>query len=303
MTGPRPRRIPGPARPAIRPGPDRRPRPRPGVPRQRSPEELDAWVRPGRIYRIPVYEIDAKTGMINLYDAAGRRIGTCPALDLPHQGEPRIVFDYVGQSVRELVVRGAEHADDKPWSDLIAGELQLIDYGMWDKKQRDLAEIRAIHLLKPRFNYDHNLGNKNKIPLPRQVEQRHARDRLAGRPLWIPLEQRTAAALALAEQDTIRAGLDAREPRYPVLLAWDVLCAIGRFLRDDVPLRVQLAGLRLAVWAVLSLAGALLLTERAGMPGDYALAGAGIVAGVFVAITPTGRRKRQRKRPRKRSGR
>lgn len=287
--------------PRRRPTPRRRPRPGPASTGRHlhpaGPPLVDA-VRTAVIYRIPVYEIDARTGMILLYDETGRKVGFTADLTLPHHGQPKIVFDYVGQTVRGADIREAEHIDEKCWADLIAGRIQVIDSGVWTKAERDAREIRAIRLLKPRFNYDHNLDNPDRVEIWRQVELRHARDRAAGRPLWIPLEQRTPAAVAAAQLDVVQGGLDGREPRYLMDVAWSTVKACGRFLASLSRRTQVIALLCLAAVAGTVVGTALLI--GGGWPAPYALAGTGTLAAVGVWAAPKPRRRRRarrRKRP------
>lgn len=272
----------------------------------RSGPVADTATRTGLIYRIPVWEIDARTGMIALYDDLGRRTGEVADLRLPHQGRPRIVYDYIGQTVRGATVREAEHIETKCWADLIAGPIEIIEQGLWDKATRDRKEIAAIHVLAPRFNYEHNLDNPARIPLPRQTQLRHARDRAAGRPLWLPLEQRTAAAVREAELNTVQAGLDGREPVYPVQWAWRALKATGRALART-PAILQWSALALALAGFGLWAGTQALQQLLAWPRPYALGfSAAAVGSVLLAAAAdqvgrwrTRRRNRQRRRHRR----
>lgn len=280
MTTPPRRRSPGRNRSGLR-----------SVAHRPSPRPVDTSLRTGIIYRFPVWEIDANTGLINLYDEAGQRTGATPDLRLPHTGRPRIVYDYIGQTVRGLDVREAEHVEDKPWADLIAGPAEEIERGLWDKTTRDLKEIAAIHVLAPRFNYDHNLDNPSRIEIWRQVELRHARDRAAGRPLWLPPAQRTALAQEQARLDVVQGGLDGREPRYPVDVIGSVVVAFWRWLP---------AGLRrgLAIVAgglLAALAGTALLVDT-GWPVPAAAGLSAATAGSLTVALLRRRRRRRRRR-------
>lgn len=218
------------ARPGLRAVPDL-----PRIPRPRPPADEILGIRKGFIYAYPIWEIDAKTGLVILYEADP---GTGQLVDAeqPHRvalvaspgqaradAKPRIVWDYVGQTVRSIDIREGEHLDDKPWADVVAGRPVVVAEGMWDKAERDRQEIAHIHQIKPRFNYDHNLENKKRIAIPRQVELRHARDDAARRPRWIPLELRTELAELVAERAVVGAGLDGNEPRYPLTVLWEIV--------------------------------------------------------------------------------
>lgn len=280
-------------------GPRRRPSPgrnRTGlrsVAHRPGPRPADPGLRTGIIYRFPVYEIDSRTGMILLYDETGARCGDTPDLRRAHHGKPRIVYDYIGQTVRGLDVREAEHVDDKPWADLIAGPAEEIERGLWDKTTRDLKEVAAIHVLRPRFNYDHNLDNPDRIEIWRQRELRHARDRAAGRPLWLPVEERTAEALRQAQLDTVQAGLDGREPRYPVDLVGSALLAFWNWL----PARARRVLTILGCGLLAVLTGAALLIDAGWRP--VTAASASVVA-VGVPVLLLLRRPRRRRRRRRR---
>jgi hypothetical protein len=215
-------------------------------------------------------------------------------MSLPHAGTPKIVYDYVGQTVRTADIREAEHLDDKPWADLIAGRIQVIDSGMWTKTERDERELRAIHLIKPRFNYDGNLANPQRIEIWRQAELRHARDRAAGRALWIPAAQRAATARREAALDAVQGGLDGREPRYPVDWAWDGIKALARFL-GGLPAPVRRAAL-LSFAAVAGGAAVMGLLAGYGWPQTYAAAAGAVVVVSGWAAIPRKRRRRRRRR-------
>lgn len=310
MTADRPHRSPGRNRSGLRAVRTHRPSPRPRP-------VVEDRIRPGAIYKIPVWEIDPQTGFILLYEKrtvpmrdqdtgdvvlrdVDEVVGQVPCLTRPHRGTPRIVHDYVGQTVRGVDVRHGEHAEDKPWEDLIVGPAEIVEQGLWDKQTRDLKEVAAIHVLKPRFNYEHNLDNPHRIKMWRQVELRHARDRAIGRADWVPLEQRTAAALRLVELNTVQAGLDGREPRYPVQIVTDALVAAGRTLwRLPQPIRIGMAlALTFAVAAYL-LVG---LLQSWGWPPwvalGFAVAAAAVLVYMIGSVLPTGRRRRRRTRRR-----
>jgi hypothetical protein len=206
-----------------RPSPDRRARS--GLrlvpdlePRPRACDD-ETLVLPGRIYVIPVWEISGKTGMINLYEAdpatgkhlTGRDgsltlVGQVPSAQLARaDARPRLVWDYVGQTIRELAVREAEHEEDKCWADIKADRITLVEQGLWNKQTRDGKEIAAIAKIKPRFNKEYNEHNPGRIPIWRQVELRHLRDDALHRERWLPLEQRSVAAQAAAARAIVGA--------------------------------------------------------------------------------------------------
>jgi hypothetical protein len=262
----------------------------------------------GIIYGIPVWEISAKTGMIILYaadpatgalllddDGQLRMVGLVPTVQLQRpDARPRIVLDYIGQTIRELQVRESEHEEDKCWADLKAGPAMVLEQGMWDRRTRDGKEVAQIHLRRPRFNRDHNENNPQRIEIWRQKQLRHARDRAAGRELWLELEQRSVAARAAAERAVIGAGLDGVEPRYPLTIIWQGLTAAAGWVLSW-PRRARLAALAVLGWAMttLVLADALL---AAGFPRPAAGIAAALTCALLLAAVPRKRRRRRRRR-------
>jgi hypothetical protein len=242
---------------------------------------------PGTIYAWLVYDIDPRTGLLLPPD--------------PITGERRTRLDYVGQTIRPLQVRAGEHLEDKPWADIVVGTLPVIvAQGLWTKQQRDDAEVAAIKRIRPRYNHDDNLGNDERIEIYRQVDQRHARDRAAGRQLWLPIDQRSIAAQVAAERALVQGGLDGNEPRYPLTVLAEWSLKLGRRLRR-LPRRVQLAALALLGWAAAVWTGMSWLLSQ-GWPRPYALAFALVaatVAAIMAVRTKRIRRWARRKRRRR----
>jgi hypothetical protein len=263
----------------------------------------------GTIYAFPVWEISHKTGLIKLYDTdpatgrhrldrAGRPIlaGQVPHVDLARpDARPRIVIGYVGQTIRPLEVREAEHVEDKSWADLIAGRAIVVAEGMWNKAERDRWEITAIAEAKPLFNKEYNEGNPARIEIWRQIELRHVRDDALKRPCWLPLDQRTELALRVAELDVVGAGMDGREPRYPLTVLGQALAGAAGWMWSR-PWICTATGL-LVLWTAL-LAGALYVLRQWDWPADGAWLGAAVVATVLTAGLGGGRRKKRRRRKR-----
>lgn len=115
-------------------------------------------------------------------------------------GRPKVMpNDYIGQTTQKGRARENQHRDDKPWSDLIVGSPRTLAEGVCTPDQLDGWErsfIKAgVDGVRPRLNWIMNEDNPAQIPIPRQVEQRWARDDKAGRPRWVPLDQRTPASL------------------------------------------------------------------------------------------------------------
>jgi hypothetical protein len=273
-------------------------RPRPHIPRPRPPS--DSGLRHSIIYRMPVWEIDSESGLIRLFNETGRCIGQTASLDLPHTGRPRLVLDdYVGQSVRTCQARLAEHLEDYR-GDLIARHpdgtplnLIVLEQGLWTDAHRDAREAYWIKRLRPRFNHEYNLDNPRRIEIWRQKQMRHARDRAAGRELWLPAEQRTRAAQEQVRLSLVQAGLDGREPRYPLQIVWSWIAMAGRSV-SGLPNPVR-ANLVMAIIVLhLALAGAALMA-RQGASGTVALVGTLVLAVLLVLVMPWRRRRRRRR--------
>lgn len=259
MSGPKDNRSPSRTqRPGLWVVPEQRRRPSPRPVGARVCDDPTVRVH-GIIYAWLVYEIDPRTGRLLPPD--------------PATGERRTRLDYVGQTIRTLDVRSEEHLEDKPWADIVVSDRPIVvEEGEWTKDERDAKEIAAIHRIRPRYNYRDNLDNPERIEIFRQIDQRHNRDRAAGRQPWLPVHQRSVAAQVAAEKALVQAGLDGYEPRYPLELAGAALGAIGRFL-----IRLP-RWLQLALVTPLVLAGAIWGSSTwlmsVGWPSLYAQAGA-----------------------------
>lgn len=237
--------------------PEQRRRPSPRPPETRICDDPDIRVH-SIIYAWLIYEIDPRTGRLLAPD--------------PITGERRTRLDYVGQTIRALETRAGEHLEDKPWADIVVGRLPIkVAEGLWTKEERDKAEIEAIGRIRPRYNYRDNLDNPERIELFRQLDQRHVRDRAAGRPLWLPLEERSVAAQIAAEKALVQAGLNGHEPRYPVAVAGALLAAAGRFWWR-LSRRTKLALMTPPVWLAAVWMSTGWLTAM-GWPRNLALAG------------------------------
>lgn len=96
----------------------------------------------------------------------------------PTSGQVRV--DYVGQTFQRLAAREAQHRETQPWSDLIVGPAFIIESGCWT--QAELDELEAFHIrrLLPRYNYEFNLDNAERIPIWLAQEQRAERDAARG---------------------------------------------------------------------------------------------------------------------------
>lgn len=304
MTRPRPRPSPGRiARSGLSVVPDLEPRPRAC--------DDETLVLQGTIYAFPIWEISAKTGMIILYEAdpatgqlildrAGHptMVAQVPSPELARaDAKPRVVFDYVGQTIRELDVREAEHIAEKCWADLIAGRPVVVEQGQWNKRTRDGKEIDAIARLQPRFNKEYNEHNPRRIEIWRQVELRHKRDDALHRGRWLPLEQRSAAALEAAERAVVGAGLDGNEPRYPLTVLGDALLWLWRH-RGAGPDWLRRAAMIPLAWAALTMVLGAGLNLGLGWSSHLAAVAAAAVSIVLMALVAGGRHKKRRRRRR-----
>jgi hypothetical protein len=118
----------------------------------------------------------------------------------PELGE--IECGYIGQTWREIKLRGEEHWGDKPWGDLVVGSIYVIWEGPPDCTQPELdaMELELIEALMPRYNYKGQEGAHWAVPLHEQPKQRWERDRAAGRPLWKPRDVYTEREAEEAEE-------------------------------------------------------------------------------------------------------
>lgn len=217
----------------------------------------------GIIYAWPIYDVDPLTGLLLPPD--------------PVTGRRPVRLDYGGQTIRALQTRAGEHLEGKPWADIVVGDKPIvIEQGLWTKAERDAREIAAIKRIRPRYNYEHNLDNPERIPIydPRtgryvQLDQRHVRDRAAGREPWQPPGRRPEPVAGPEELGYVLPALGA------------ACCATGRFLLR-LPRRVQLALLTPVVWIVCAWAlSAWLVT--AGWPIQLSRAAAAAVSAVLLA--------------------
>lgn len=124
-----------------------------------------------------------------------RRPGAIYGINLLDPDTMTIRMDYVGQTRQRGRAREMQHRDDKPWEDLIIGSPALLAEGMWTQRELDAQEKQAIARIRPRMNYEHNLDNPERIEIWRQKQQRWTRDDQAGRPRWVPLEERVPVGL------------------------------------------------------------------------------------------------------------
>jgi hypothetical protein len=103
----------------------------------------------------------------------------------PHDGYRTKAKGYIGETWRLPLARVVEHVRDQPWADTICGF--EVDDRVWPSKDSVLAAEEAAVLAElPIYNYEYNLANPDRVPIPEAVRQRWARDDAAGRPRWVP---------------------------------------------------------------------------------------------------------------------
>lgn len=227
---------------------------------QRSPKP-ETGVRWGRVYGWTV--LDHDSWMAGVY------------LPVPN--------DYIGQTRQKGRARENQHRDDKPWEDLTVGSPNVLWEGMCTDGQLDEMERRFIQRpgedakLRPRLNWRMNEDNPHQIPIPRQKEQRWARD---------AKRAEAAGVTAVWWEPT---------PYRPEVYGYTP--APARRSKPWRPWQKHLLGIGV-VWAVLSAAGLVGLGYAGLLDPDTALADpmAGLVAGLWAWFGCPGVGKRWRRR-------
>lgn len=102
-----------------------------------------------------------------------------------------VVVGYVGKTRQRVKQREIQHRDERPFSDLIVGGSWAIEEGFWtdaELNDREAYYIRRGAVLvpgqepqRPVYNYEHNLGNPQRIEIWRAEQHRQARE-----PEWVP---------------------------------------------------------------------------------------------------------------------
>jgi hypothetical protein len=113
-------------------------------------------------------------------------------------GTPQIMpNDYVGKTRQRGRLRENQHRDTQSFSDLIVGSPRVLWEGDCTEAELDEMERRFIQDadVRPRLNWKLNEDNPQQIPKWVQLEQRHQRDDAAGRPRWVPPDQRRRDSL------------------------------------------------------------------------------------------------------------
>lgn len=181
-----------------------------------------------------------------------------------------VFLGYVGKSRQLIEVRLGQHLLVQPWSDVVV-QIFVIAEGMWTDDELSAIEAGFIASLRPAFNIEGNEGNPDRIPPWVALEQRHARDRAAGRPLWVR-PARTPRATPAPVMASGWHRLRRRRVRWSPAMGWA------------------------ALWMTVALATAVWSVVGPGVPvTDGALVG--VVAGSLVTgfLYGRGRRKRRRR--------
>lgn len=153
------------------------PRGKVGPANQYALDELKLWaeLRPGGREADP-------------FELPGRRPAVVYAYDT-YDEAGEVELGYVGQTIRALEVRDEEHRVGQPWADLIVpGSPRVLWEGTPTPAELDVIELRFIHDLQPRYNFEGQEGAPHATPKPVACEQRWARDNAAGRKRWSPVE-------------------------------------------------------------------------------------------------------------------
>lgn len=86
---------------------------------------------------------------------------------------------YVGKTRQALYRRHEQHMADQPWSDLYPEVRVIFEFDYCPDWWLSLVEKYTIWYTKPTYNYEYNLKNKYRVPLPQAKEHRLERNRLA----------------------------------------------------------------------------------------------------------------------------
>lgn len=188
---------------------------------------------------------------------------------------------YIGETARDPFTRFMEHLYEQPFGDTIVGKPRVDPRVFRSKDEVWAAEREAVERLRPIYNYEYNLNNPARIPIPEARRQREDRDRLKGieSPTWDKsprAERQTQRPVRERRTPRLSAKWRRRRSRAVVRLAVWAAFAVGIWLgvahlHSAVPFRTQAlasvlgavvcAGVavrfrrRLLVWALLGAAG------------------------------------------------
>lgn len=129
---------------------------------------------------------------------------------------------YIGETGREPFIRFMENLYEQPFGDTIVGMPRVDPRVFPSKRAVWAAEEEAIKRLRPLYNYEHNLDNPERIPIPVARRQRAERDRSGG--FTSPTRRHPVAGVE-------RRSVSLRAPRWLVLPAaaaglWILLCVL-----------------------------------------------------------------------------
>ncbi len=176
----------------------------------------------------------------------------------PHDGYATKTVGYVGETGRLPFERLLEHVYSQPWADTIVS-WYVLDEVYPDKRAVLAAEDATIKKLLPLYNYEGNLDNPRRIPIPEAKRQRAARDLAKGA---VPRAALTDTTRPLRET------AKARRPR-----------PVRRSRRYPRPARrLGVAGASWALLALLAWVGA----WRAGLPLWLGLRASALLAAALV---------------------
>lgn len=187
----------------------------------------------------------------------------------PRTNYTTVCLGYIGETAREPFIRFMEHLYEQPFGDTIVGKPRVDPRVFAGKSAVLVAERDAVERLRPLYNYEWNLANPDRIPIPVARRQREGRDRARGvvSPVW-----------GSAPRGRVRP----RRERAPSRRRWSR--------------RQKRVAMLAALWLVLAVAGWWASVHWAGL----AVAG-GAKAGVFTAcavfvVAWVNRRPRRRRR-------
>jgi hypothetical protein len=122
-----------------------------------------------------------------------RRWGTVYGMAATHPLTGVVVAAaYVGKTVQRLADREDQHRVVQPWADTIVGHAYVIDQGWWTSAELAAREVFHIRRLRPLYNIEHNMGNRDRVKPWDAVAQRQQRE-----PGWVPVEDVARLGLRL----------------------------------------------------------------------------------------------------------